>query len=67
MLSFENVIDPAGDSGDQNSIIKGVCQQNYAIEPVRSTFPPLGIAADPGAVCHIGPELIEMPAQTVCL
>ena len=38
-------------------------QRDDAVEPVGDALPALGLAAEPGAVLDVGPELVEVPAQ----
>ena len=67
MLMLEDVIDVAGDTLLQGLVAQQPGQGNDAVEPVRHPLPPLGLAANPGAVPDVGPELVEVAAETAHL
>src|SRR4051794_40650543 len=64
---IEDMVDVSLDPGLEPSIIEQERERDGAVEPVGGTLPALGLAADPGAVLDVGPELVEVAAQSLGL
>jgi hypothetical protein len=64
MLLLEDGIDEGLDPGLKRLIVEQVGEGNDSVEPVGNALPALGVATDPGTALDIGPELIEMPAES---
>ena len=67
LLMVENGVDHPLDLRLQHRIVQQVRERDSSIEPVRQPLPALCLAAGPGAVLDIRPELVEMPAEPGCL
>ena len=67
LLVIEDEVDRLLDLGLERGVVEQIGQGNEAVEPVRDALPALGLAAEPGAVLDVGPELVEVSAQAVGL
>ena len=63
LLVFEDVVDDPLDLRLERRVVQQVGEGNQTVEPVGHSLPALGLAAGPGAVLDVRPELVEMPAQ----
>jgi len=66
-LVVEDVVEIPFDLGLERVIVEQVGQGHGAVEPVGRALPALGLAADPGTVLDVGPELVQVPAESLGL
>ena len=66
-LCLEDVVDPVPGPILELFVIEQDGQRQKTIEPVRAALPAVALAAVPGAVANVGPELIEVAAQPIRL
>ena len=66
-LVLQDVVDVARDLLDEHFVIQQVGQWDHAVQPVGGALPAFLLAAEPAALLDVGPELVQMAAQTVGL
>jgi hypothetical protein len=67
LLVGQDMVHPAVHFGPKPGIPKEHGQGHDAIKPVRTALPALGMAADPAALGHVGPEFVQVAAQAISL
>ena len=67
LLPLQNGVDVFVGARDQIRIVQQVGERDEAVQPVRHALPALAAAADPCAVAHVGPDLVEIAGKTGCL
>ncbi len=67
LLMLQDIVHPVPHLALQRFAIQQEGQRDQSIEPVRGALPALSTAPCPGALGDIGPELVQVPAQTLGL
>ena len=66
-LALENAVHILLRAADEILVLQQIGQRDEAVQPVGHALPAVAIAADPLAVAYIGPDLVQISAQTVGL
>ncbi len=67
VLVGDDVIHVLSDSGYQFFILQKKRERHDTVQPVGGSFPCIRFPAEPGTVTDIGPEFIQVPAESVGL